>query len=177
MATAKKVETPVKRTVKASGVRIRSKEDAQGFFSKRGTQPLNDVYDREKGEVIEGLTEEEKIAAGYRQPYVKVPSFKKNPYARQKWKEVHTNAKGPTAGYRAPRHEHKYPLVVHFINKKKVDPFQSTKSFKDVAPSELLRVLKTTLSLTDDSNPLMLISKYYFKGKRFIVTDGKAEQK
>lgn len=166
---AKKAEAPAKKVVKASGVKVRTREEARPFLSKRDTQPLNDVT-LPNGEVVKGLTEEEKIAQGYLKPLRRVPRFRKNKYDRGRWHDEHSNAKGPTGGTAKKNYgERKATLIVHLLNPSKLSTFTTTRSFTDVRFSEIVPVLRAALGVRFDANPYELVSSFYHAGKKYQI--------
>jgi len=157
------------RVVKTSRAKVRSLDDARGYFAKKDTSPLNTtMFTNAKGELVvnEGLTEREKVQQGYLPPRVRRISFKKNEQEREEYKLVHTNAKGPTGGTPNRRFERKSTLIVHFINFKKQPDHVSTRAFKDVKESEIVQVISTFVKLRHDKDdPRAHVSKFYYAGK------------
>lgn len=164
-ATTKEVPAKKVRVVKTSRAKVRSVQDARGFASQRGTKPLNDIIN-EKGELVEGLSERDKVNQGYLLPRVRRISFQKNEQERAEWALVHTNAKGPSGGAPKRVNERKSTLIVHFINFTKSAEHVSTRAFKDVKPSEIVQVISAFVKLRDENDDARRhVSKYYYAGK------------
>lgn len=176
----KAVPTPVKKAVKVGGVKIRHKNDARGFFSEKGTQPLNDVWSKDKdgNEVlIKGLSIKEKIQQGYIAPKARRISFKKTDEERAEWRKVHTNAPHRGSGaFPRPKNESKSTLIAHFINVHGAEDFKTTRAFKEVKASELYEVLRNAVKVQNNMDVMQHVSKYFYAGKTYVVTNGQAKQ-
>lgn len=157
MATSnkKKVEAPVKRTVKTSSVKVRHVNDVPKYFAKKDTTPLRD---EKTGEVF--FTDDQLVAEGLRQPLVAKVSFKKTAKEREELKKVHSSAKGPRGG--RPTMKYSGPvskLIVQLRNVNKNSSFKTTHSF-ECLKSEISQILDTFFKGSK-------IVKYHFNGKTY----------
>jgi len=164
-------ETPVSTTpVKVSrGNRFRP------FVSDKDTQPLGDVY--RDGKLIEGLTEEQKVAEGINPPLAWKPiefkdgravgRFEKTEKERELLKEVHDSAKGPTGigGNRGSRkHLFRKTLIVHRLNVHHKKDFKTTLTFS-VFPNEVDGIIR---SLHDKERNRVVV-KYHYAGESVTI--------
>ncbi len=165
---ASTTETPV-NTVTGSTRKGRKSKTPVLYFSKKDTKPFADVFDARKGEVVAGLTEEERIAEGSRQPFITPISFQKTEAEREAWRKVHTNARGPQGWIASDskRKQSKHTLIVHLVNRKKDPKFKTTHTFKDVKEGEISQIFGMIIRLNPkdkkDSYARHIV-KYHFKG-------------
>lgn len=166
--TAKQEAPALQAPVKVSKSRFNDRR-VQRYFSDKDTAPLEDVF--RDGKLVKGLTEYQKIAEGIRPPLAwqadekdgkLIGRFQKTAKERAEWKEVHTNAKGPTGGGRKTRGrgETRLTLIIHRVNIHKKKSFITTISLK-AYPSEV----GLFLGKYHDPERRKLVSTYHYNGK------------
>lgn len=161
----------VKQRVKVSKVKVRHVNDARPFMSAPGVRPLRDVCDA-KGNCVEGISEEQKIAEGIRQPYLERISFKKTDLEKEelaKHKRSYARVTGWLGSDVRPNGEIGSTLIVHLKNISGAQDFRTTHSFKNVKPSEVNSVISLFFTKLNKDNVAYYpvpVKFYFFKGQK-----------
>lgn len=168
----------VKQRVKVSKVKVRKASEVRPFYSQPGTKPLRDVIVRDKDGTkelfLEGMTEEEMINQGVRQPYYQHVSFKKSKEEREEVLKLKRNNPKLSGWIGSDTNKNEFAtstLIVHLKNTDKDNLFKTTYSFKEVKATEVAKILDLFFisKFNTKTNKGPRISCYFYKGQRLNV--------